>query len=303
MIPRFPQFKKVEVGDRAAVETHTRRYPPYSDFNFTSLWAWDMSDERMISELNGNLVVRFTDYHTHEPFFSFLGTNEPEQTAHELIRFAEESGISPMLRLIPSESITLGDPMLSVREDRDNFDYIFSTAELSELRGARLKTQRHLVTRFLREHSGVTFRVEDVRSSHFHSGIIEVLHIWKQNKELTFKEYSLESEASAINRLLQSGDTDQIVTSSVVLDGRMVAFSIDELLPNGYAISHFAKADTCCVGVLDFITMSVANHLLEVGARLWNWEQDLGISGLRVSKEQYRPINFLKKDIIVGCSS
>lgn len=76
MIPQFPEFKIVEVGDREAVESHTHRYPPYSDFNFTSLWAWDTSNERMISELNGNLVVRFTDYATNEPFLSFLGTNK-----------------------------------------------------------------------------------------------------------------------------------------------------------------------------------------------------------------------------------
>ncbi len=81
MIPQFPDFKHVEVDDREAVEAHTHRYEPYSDFNFTSLWAWDTSGERMISELNGNLVVRFTDYSTHEPFLSFLGDSQTEHTA------------------------------------------------------------------------------------------------------------------------------------------------------------------------------------------------------------------------------
>ena len=55
MIPQFPKFKHVEVTDREAVETHTHRFDPYSDFNFTSLWAWDTSNERMISELSDSL--------------------------------------------------------------------------------------------------------------------------------------------------------------------------------------------------------------------------------------------------------
>src|SRR3989338_2938897 len=64
MIPQFPQFKRVEITDREAVEAHTHKYEPYSDFNFTSLWAWDTNGERMISELNGNLV-RFRSLSQH----------------------------------------------------------------------------------------------------------------------------------------------------------------------------------------------------------------------------------------------
>lgn len=56
MIPQFPNFKKAEVADRGAVEAHTHKYDPYSDFNFTSLWAWDTSGERMISGLNSDSI-------------------------------------------------------------------------------------------------------------------------------------------------------------------------------------------------------------------------------------------------------
>ena len=89
MIPKFPQFKKIELSDRVDVEAHTSLFEPYSDFEFTCLWTWDMKGERMISELNNNLVVRFTDYNTHNPFLSFLGViakrfrdNFPRAHAH-----------------------------------------------------------------------------------------------------------------------------------------------------------------------------------------------------------------------------
>ncbi len=32
MIPKFPNFKKIELSDRADVEKFTLKYPPYSDF-------------------------------------------------------------------------------------------------------------------------------------------------------------------------------------------------------------------------------------------------------------------------------
>lgn len=146
MIPQFPKFKAVEVSDRATVEAHTHRYPPYSDFNFTSLWAWDTSGERMISELNANLVVRFTDYSTHEPFFSFLGANEQDNTARTLLEHATETGIIAELRLMPQCSVAdIRSSALHSIEDRNNFDYVYSVPEHSALSGGHYKRSRNFV--------------------------------------------------------------------------------------------------------------------------------------------------------------
>lgn len=75
MIPEFPKFKHIELIDKEEIEQITHKYPPYSDFNFVSMWSWDIKGEIRISKLNNNLVVRFTDYLSGNPFFSFLGDN------------------------------------------------------------------------------------------------------------------------------------------------------------------------------------------------------------------------------------
>lgn len=64
MISEFPQFKKLELADKKDIEKFTSKFPPYSDFNFVSMWSWDIRGEMRVSQLNGNLVVRFTDYLT-----------------------------------------------------------------------------------------------------------------------------------------------------------------------------------------------------------------------------------------------
>lgn len=73
MIPEFPQFKVLELSDKGDIEVFTKKFPPYSDFNFVSMWSWDIKGDMRISQLNDNLVVRFTDYLTGNPFFSFFG--------------------------------------------------------------------------------------------------------------------------------------------------------------------------------------------------------------------------------------
>lgn len=73
MIPEFPQFKLIELSDKGSVEKVTQKYLPYSDFDFISMWCWNIKGKIKISKLNNNLVVRFTDYLSGNPFFSFLG--------------------------------------------------------------------------------------------------------------------------------------------------------------------------------------------------------------------------------------
>jgi len=80
MIPTFPKFKSLELSDRAEVERFTSRHPPYSDYNFTSLWCWDIYERVLLSQLDGNLIVRFTDDATGEPFYSFFGYNTASST-------------------------------------------------------------------------------------------------------------------------------------------------------------------------------------------------------------------------------
>ncbi len=80
MIPVFPNFKKLELSDKKEVEKFTSEFPPYSDFNFISMWIWDIADNMMISQLNKNLVVVFNDYLSGKPFISFLGKNKISET-------------------------------------------------------------------------------------------------------------------------------------------------------------------------------------------------------------------------------
>ncbi len=296
MIPEFPNFKKLELTDKEEVEKFTSKFPPYSDFNFTSLWVWDTNNERMISELNGNLVVRFTDYENCEPFFSFIGNNDLENTAHELIDFAKKSNTSPILRCVPEESVNiLLKSDLLIEEDKDNFDYIFSIPELFNLKGVKFKEKRHLATRFLREHPNASFELKNLNDINILEQIVSVFHRWEDKKESDKKTHDFEYEEKAINRLLHIPDNHNLIISCVLLDNAMIGFSVDEILSSEYAISHFIKADISFSGIYDFLNEKVSKHLASQNITLWNWEQDLGIENIRKSKTSYHPINFLKK--------
>lgn len=296
MIPQFPIFKKISTEDRKDVESFTHKYEPYSDFNFTSLWSWDTNDERMISQLNDNLVVIFTDYESNEQSLSFLGNNKPKETAHELINYTKILKISPILNFIPEESINgINDVNLKIEEDKDNFDYIYSIYELFLLKGIKYKEKRHSSDRFFRDHPEAIFEVNKFNELKVSKLIRSVFENWKNKKILDNKIYNSDCEEKTISRLLDTAKYHELIVSSIFLGNQMIGFSIDEVLPNNYVMSHFFKADNSYKGIYDFLNKKVAEYLISRGATLWNWEQDLGLTNLRKSKLSYRPINFLRK--------
>src|SRR3989344_4189442 len=134
MIPEFPEFKKLELSDKEDVEAFTKKFPPYSDFNFVSMWSWNIKDEIKISQLNNNFVVCFTDYITGEPFCSFLGDNKVNETAEKLIELSKKEGLEPKLKLVPEEAVNGSlEKKFEAVLDQDTYDYIFSVSHLSKM--------------------------------------------------------------------------------------------------------------------------------------------------------------------------
>jgi hypothetical protein len=78
----------------------------------------------------------------------------------------------------------------------------------------------------------------------------------------------------------------------------MIGFSVNEILPDGYALGHFAKADFRFEGVYPYILRGLARILQEEGVELLNIEADLGDDGLAISKKLCNPAGRLKKYVI-----
>lgn len=299
MIPEFPNFKKLELSDKNEIEKFVSKFPPYSAFNFTNLFAWNIRDDRKISKLNGNLVVLFTDYETKEPFLSFLGTNKCKDTALELLYFADKSKISLKLRFITEESIKkLRSANLHIEEDRDNFDYLFSTLKLSKLQGIKFKKHRHLTTRFSKEYPNAVFQLENLNDLSTQEKIYHVLRQWENGKKIQNKTCDLRFEEKALYRLLKSVKSHKLILACIFLHKVMIGFSIDEILSNQNAMSHFIKANNSYRGIYEFLNKELAKYLESQDVKVWNWQQDLNITNLRKTKLGYRPIAFLKRYIV-----
>ncbi|MCX6747943.1 MAG: phosphatidylglycerol lysyltransferase domain-containing protein [Candidatus Nomurabacteria bacterium] len=296
MIPEFPQFKSLELEDRKDVERFTSKFPPYSDFNFVSMWSWDVKGEMGISQLNGNLVVRFTDYINGKPFFSFLGDNKVTETANTLIEYSKEHYGKNKISLIPEHTIEFldEDHGFDLESDVNASDYVYEVSHLANMHNWPQHTSgKHVrsFTKIFPNYKIGHFSLNEVNKEDY----LELFKKWAENRQIEDK--ATINEFNALNRIFSDAFKDLRIVS-LFLEDQLIAFTIYEIVSKDYAISHFAKSDKSHhKAVSDIINWEEAKIIHGQGIRYFNWEQDLGILGLRKSKLKYSPAFMLKKSI------
>jgi hypothetical protein len=295
MIPKFPQFKKLEIDDRIDAEKFTCDFLPYSDFNFTSLWCWNTHGQIRISELNNNLVIRFADYLTGQHFYSFLGKIKVNETIEELLSLSSREDLKMELKLIPADIINYIDhKTYSITEEPEHFDYIYDVKNLIDMDGHDLKIKRKH-SRFFEKNFPHQIKMLNLNDPLVKKELIDIFDLWATDKGINISEY-YKNEFNAFLRLLDFSELFSSIVIGIYIEGKLSAFSITENTNHGYNLGHFQKARGYSFkGINDYMVNKLASFLKEQNITHMNCEQDLGIPGLRESKQSYRPSNYLKK--------
>jgi len=296
MIPSFPEFKKLSIDDNNAVEQHTRNFPYYSDYNFSSLFSWDIEQKRELSLLNNNLVVKFTDYETGDPFFSYLGMHKNLETIRTLLNYSESIGLPAELRLMPEISIhDIDTEDIEITADRANFDYIYLTSRMAVFQGNQYKSKRKAAERFSNSNPAHKFEILDLREPETQRMIRWVTASWRIHHGITEDDQSIIHETEAIENIFKLANTRNLFVGVLLVNDQPVAYTIEEIINNILSIGHFWKTAENSRGEYEFLACKMAAYLQAREVTYWNWEQDLGIDSLRNSKSSYRPSDFLKK--------
>jgi len=303
-LPVFPKFVQIDIRHKKLLQEIAGHFPPYSDFNFVSMFTWNIEGTLAIATLNENIIVRFSSYTGGGNFFSLLGINKITDTIDTLFQYCKEVGTVPELKLIGEAIIDLLPKLAKekyvIKEDRDNHDYILSAINMSDLTKIHRK-KRTKYNHFVRKHGTKAICNElnlDLETTH--AEIKQLLVDWQKTRGR--KDKDIEREFSAINRCLAHSKELNILGYGTYVSGELVAFTLFELVHNKTAMLHFGKTNASLQGSNEHLQYNLAKYLRILDVELMNNEQDLGIEGLRKSKEASLPVYFLKKYTIVpGC--
>src|SRR3989338_650596 len=293
MIPAFPKFKKLEITDKHDIEKITKQFPPYSDFNFTSMFCWDVGNSIEISALHENLIVRFSDYTSGKPFFSFIGKNKVYETAKATMDFSMNRGYGSALKLLPklnSHSLPRESEFI-ISPNRDQDDYVYSVSNLLSKEGKKFETFRNQLNRFNRRYPSIETGYLNPQDPGQKREIMHLFSTWETEKKML-----LQREQYALERCMEFLASENFATITL-RDSRkgLIGFSIIEKISNVYAICHFAKANFSYSGIYYRLMHETARFLNHLNIPYLNYEQDLGENGLRVAKMYFDPVFFLKK--------
>ena len=296
MLPRFPVFKELELADIADVQRYTARHAPFSDFNFASLWAWNVDNSVQLSELDGNLVVRFSDYLTGEAFYSLLGEHALDAAVRALIALSEQEKRQPRLKLVPEVvAARLDKDVFAVTEDEPHSDYILMVDRLCAYEGARFASKRNEVRKFLRACPDAEFRLLDLADKRIVEQSKALFQRWNERRGSAGAAQA-QREYRAFERCLASEPHLPLIGTGLFARDAMIAMSVLEIVDHTYAFAHFEKTDfENFPGIGSFLNQQVANLLAARGIRYINIEEDLGIAGVRMNKRSYDPCGYLRK--------
>jgi len=171
-----------------------------------------------------------------------------------------------------------------VRQDRENFDYLYTRKDLAELSGKKYHKKRNLVNAFINNYSYEEKRIsQDNRND-----LYAVLDEWLAEKE---ERGDYDAAREAID-LIDELSLEGCIT---YVDGKPCAYSMGEPICRGNMFAvHFEKAIGSYKGIYQFINQSFAS-MMDESILYINREQDLGDPGLRQAKMSYRPSGFVKK--------
>lgn len=296
MVKSTLEFKKLDLRDRDILERYTKKFPPYNDFDFVSLWAYNIDGNNAAFTLHENLVIKIQDFVTGNFFYSFLGTNKVKETVETLIEKSKKDELGGVLRLVPESNIKASDKLdeyFTIEEDPDSFDYIFSIDEVVALKGNRFKKKKNLIHTFNKLYPDHTVYSLNFNKKKTKADMEYLFHYWEYQKGKNYTKKNIES--IAFEKFLDFAGMNSIIGLGIECDNKLIGFITYHLVHSNYAIISFQKGDVSYKGIYEYLLHKTALHLKELGMLYINHEQDLGIPGLKKAKMLWRPVHFLKK--------
>lgn len=175
-------------------------------------------------------------------------------------------------------------------ESRNEFDYIYNSADLINLSGKKYHSKRNHISAFSKQFD---WHYEDINENNINA-VKKAAELWyNQNSESMDEE--LKTEKQGVFMMLDNMKALDVNGGAIVIDKNVVAFSLGSPINDLVYDIHIEKA----LENYDTAYTVINREFAERNAKYKyiNREDDLGLEGLRRSKLSYHPEILLPKYI------
>ena len=292
MIPIFPKFKPIELADRKALEDYFREYPPQvSEFTFTNLFGWRKVHNYQIAKYKDGFLF-LKESKAKLSFLQPVVTGNPAEAVQACFAYLKEETEFPAIERVGEDFIAAGawdDSRFVISEDRDNFDYLYDTGELTELAGDKFHDKKNLLNQFFKKYQ---YRYQNL-TPELVPECLKFEHEWCEDHDCE-KIEGLIHEKCAILEMLNNFRALSSKGGIIRIAEKIVALTLGERLNKDTMVIHVEKAKNGIIGLYQAINWEFLKNQAQ-GFRFVNREQDLGVEGLRRAKMSYNPVRLIKK--------
>ena len=313
-------FHPLTLFDREAMQAVTlpsgRRNCNYT---FANLLGWQFWYYTEVCVLENAVVLRYT-FDGQRAYMICTS----EALSLELIEalFDDSNGDLTLIGLEDSQVAQLSARLscvpfsISIEPVRDQYDYIYRRTDLANLHGRHLDAKRNHIHRFRAEHPDYEYRP---LTPEFFDECRRLTEIWQVEKAAIKREQSqvylssaereqartkfngnsdaIDVEKQVMETIFSNWDALGMIGGSILVDGRMVAFTYGSAVTTDTLDVCVEKADRHVEGAFAIINQQFAEHLPEHYIYL-NREEDMGIPGLRQAKLSYHPEILLTYNVV-----
>lgn len=300
---------KISIENREILEEYLNGYEyKTSGLSFSAMYmwrninefSWDIIGDYMcvtgIShlELEEGIVLPFLF-----PPLTRTGEYDKESLRETILKCREifESKGHPFsLRLVPfhlMEIIKEACPEISFRDDRPNYDYVYLTQELIDLKGRAFHGKKNHLNYFKKN-----FEYEYVEmTSDMADDAMRFIAEFNARKDVPAHEMELlKMEEIAMDDVFRNIEAVGYNAGAILIDGKIEALAIGGQLGKNTITEHIEKANVNYRGLYQAINNEFCRHVASK-AKYINREEDMGIPNLRKAKLSYNPVKLLEKYI------
>lgn len=294
----LPGFSPLKLVHQEMITSFFRADPPQvSELSFTNLYMWRQKNRPQWKIHEGCLLLVLHPLGQDEPHGLMpVGNGDKPAALDGLMEALAKSGASPRLERAdrPFVENHLDTKRFAAQPDRDNFDYVYKTESLISLGGRKLHRKKNHLNRFMKEY--------DYQYLPLGHGLVEqVLELqeeWCDLRECRLHE-GLGHEDQAVCQALESFSDLEYLGGVILLEGKVAAFALGEMLNYLTAVIHIEKADPRVPGLYAAMNQLFAQYAWP-RTEFINREQDLGVEGLRKAKKSYQPDHLVEKFIVTS---
>lgn len=288
-------WKKIKKQDLKRLEKHAANHEPHCHLNVVDLWAYKITDNYWF-ECGDTIVYRLNYYSSRNLYTTLQGDKDVKKAIKKLCDTNPRID-TLTLECVPElakKNLEKWKAVISIKEDKDNHDYIFDVAKILSFSFDKQKSKSKAIRKLLNKHPDISYRAIDANNALIKKQLYGVFDNWVSQTKAT----DWEREKRALKRALNM--TSFNLDCIGFFDGqKMIGYTINRPEKNGYYQAYFGKADREYNALSIYQEYATAEYMQQkYGSKYMNLQPDSGIAGLRTYKNSLGPSRKLMKYIV-----